>query len=280
MDNISKDMHDFGWLEEQVKAVKTNNFFVIAGPVSKSLRKRIETSPIGVPSSYKSFVIQFGHSKLYCSRQLYMVEVFASPHEVKSKDGEDLLQFGKTDESPAYFKTTDLRDDGAEIPVYEWNPEDGLHKAFPGFEKWLLESCRIARRQFKKKRWAEIIKGPEPFSHEELKIIEARRLFHWKVVGIAEDGDLLLDITNRSTMHLSFLSVGVSGKKVGKGGVYVSVADIDPGEHKVRKVSCYKRDEQPRELELFHEPDPLPETRDSYWEFRPLEDGIEWLKRH
>ena len=97
-------MSDFSWLEDQIRTVKTNNFFVVDGPVSKSLRKRIETTPLGVPSSYKSLAIQFGNAKLYCSRQRYIVEVFAAPRETKSAEEEELLQFGKTDESPGFFK--------------------------------------------------------------------------------------------------------------------------------------------------------------------------------
>ena len=264
-------MSDFSWLEDQIRTVKTNNFFVVDGPVSKSLRKRIETTPLGVPSSYKSLAIQFGNAKLYCSRQRYIVEVFAAPRETKSAEEEELLQFGKTDESPGFFKMADLRDDGAEIPVYEWNPEDGVHKAYPGFESWLVENCRIARRQFKKKRWTEIENGPRPFSEHEEAIIQARRLFKWKLVGIADDGDLLLEVSNGSTMRLPYLTVGVRGKTIGRGGKFVPVSAIQPGERKVIKVGCYKKVEPPSELELFDEPDPLPETRDSYWEFRPLE---------
>ena len=264
----SKNNRPFGWLEDQIKLVKTNNFFVVHGQASKIMKRRIETSPLGVPWRYKEFAIQFGAAKLYCSRQQYLVEVFQAPHELKTSDGDDFLQFGKTDESPAYFKVAELREDGAEIPVYEWNSEDGIHKAYSGFESWLVESCRLARRQFKKKRWEEVINGPPPFTEDEMKIIKARRLFKWRVVGIAEDGDLLLDISNESNMSLPYLSVGVSGKKIGRGGVFIPISHIQPGEHKVVKVDCYKEADPPNKVELFQKPDPLPETRDSYWEFR------------
>ena len=156
MKTKSQKENSFTWLEELIASVKTNNFFVVDGSASKLLRRAIRDSSIGVPKCYKSFVLQFGNSKLYRSRLQYLVEVFASPHPAKSEAGEDLLQFGKTDDSPAYFKVCELQNDGSEIPVYEWNPEDGLHLAYSGFEEWLIENCKIARRQFKKKRWTMI----------------------------------------------------------------------------------------------------------------------------
>lgn len=266
----SKNENSFIWLEELIASVKTNDFFVVDGPASKLLRRAIRDSSIGVPNCYKSFVLQFGNSKLFRSRLQYLVEVFASPHPAKSESGEDLLQFGKTDESPAYFKVCELQNDGSEIPVYEWNPEDGLHLAYSGFEEWLLENCKIARRQFKKKRWAEILVGPKPFSAEELRVIEARRLFKWRVVGIADDKDLLLEITNGSDIVLPYLTIHVKGKTIGRGGLFVPVSTVLPGHKQVIKKSCYKECEPPDQVELFQDGDPLPENRDGYWEFRPI----------
>jgi hypothetical protein len=75
-------------------------------------------------------------------------------------------------------------------------------------------------------------------------------------------------------MILPYLSIGVCGKmrppNTGplKGGAYLPVASIRPGETKVVEKGCYKEFIAPQDVEVFALPDPGPEDREQYWEFR------------
>ncbi len=264
-------MSDFAWLAEQIKAVKTNNFFVVDGPAKPGLKKRVQGSQLGMPDSYKQFVLQFGNAKLYRSREQYLVEVFAAPHDIEGTDGEPLWQFGKTDEGPVYFKKAESLHEGMETPVWEWSRQEGFCKAADSFAEWLFDACKLAQRQFNKKRWAEIVAGPPAFSSAEIKIIEARRHFKWSVVGIDPDGDLLFEVFNGSDQTLPYLTLGVRGKQNRiEGGTWLPVSNVAPGEKRTIKKGCYKNLLPSEQVIVFDEVDPTPETRDRYWEFKAL----------
>lgn len=44
---------------------------------------------------------------------------------------------------------------------------------------------------------------------------------------------------------------------------------IGPGETRVVEPGCYKEFVAPEDTEVFDLPDPGPEDREQYWEFRP-----------
>jgi hypothetical protein len=75
------------------------------------------------------------------------------------------------------------------------------------------------------------------FSPGEEQIIAARRKFKWRQVGFARNGDARFD---------------------------------PPGGRTIVQQDCYKDMLKPREMECFEEPDPTPETKDRYWEFKRL----------
>jgi len=102
-----------------------------------------------------------------------------------------------------------------------------------------------------------------------LQIVLARRLFSWKHVGFANDGDAIFEVRNSSTRRLPFLTVGVRGVKL-VGGAWLDVSSISPGATALVEHICYKDMMRPEEMECFSEPDPTPETRDRYWEFKRL----------
>ena len=72
-----------------------------------------------------------------------------------------------------------------------------------------MEDVELRGAQFKKKEWKDIEAGPPPFSALEIAILEARRLFRWRVVGIASNGDLQFEVHNRSNLILPYLSIGI-----------------------------------------------------------------------
>ena len=164
--------------------------------------------------------------------------------------------------------------EGSESPVFEWRHEQGVQQTADGFLDWLKAKCTWARKQYKKKEWESIEHGPQPFTEQELAIVEARKHFRWKVVGVAPNGDLRFEIYNGSHTILPYLSVGIRGKlrppKSGPldGGVWLPVSSIRRGETKIVEYDCYKQFVEPEDIEVFERPDPDPEDRDRYWEFK------------
>jgi hypothetical protein len=115
-------------------------------------------------------------------------------------------------------------------------------------------------------------KPPRPFSTREQAIVEARRLFRWRHLGFAANGDVIFEVANESAMTLPYLSIGVQGKGGTKlvGGAWLDVSGIGPGRTGRVQHPCYKEMLAPGEHEFFGTPDPTPETRDRFWEFERL----------
>jgi hypothetical protein len=125
-----------------------------------------------------------------------------------------------------------------------------------------------------------VLSGPRPFTAEERAIADARRKFRWRVVGHTPEGNLLFEVTNGSDRILPFLSMGVRGKGGTKleGGVWLRTADIQPGQTAVIEKDTYRRQLAPDEVEVFDLPDPIPEKKERYWEFKalgPASDGTD-----
>jgi hypothetical protein len=262
----------FNWLATEIATIKTSGFHVVDGRASNEPVAAILRSGLSVPPSYKEFVLQFGNARLYRRGSVFAVQVSACPTEV-DHENETLLQFGQTDLSPAYFKCALLLD-GQETPVFEWRDERGLDQVADDFGSWLCVRCEAARAAFSNAEWRGILAGPAPFTLHELRIVEARRKFQWRVAGIAANGDLRFEVYNGSNMTLPYLSIGVRGRlrppKSGplNGGVWLPVSTIHPGESRFIEKDCYKDVVDPLDIEVFAKPDPQPESRDRYWEFR------------
>lgn len=255
----------FEWLDEELATIKTRKFHLVDGPISPANGTMVESSELGVPNSYKEFVMRFGNAKLYRFGSTYALTVFAVPRDA-TVEGESLLCFGESSASAAFFNEQICHPSG-ESPVFEWTKERGLHNSAAGFEEWLKRNADLARSNFSRKRWMEIVKGPRPFSSRELKLVEARRQFRCKAVGVAANGDMLIEVQNGSEMILPYLSLGVRTPKF-NGGVWIETAEVIPGSTRIIAKDCYKDIVAPHDVELFVEPDPDPEDRDRYWEFR------------
>ncbi|MCE2751672.1 MAG: hypothetical protein LW720_07250 [Pirellula sp.] len=262
----------FEWLNEEMNRIRTRKFHQVDGPASAELRRAVESCDMPVPTSYKQFVLQFGNAELYRNGSNYYVTVFASPNDSITDSGERYLHFGRTWTSNAFFKES-LLSDGDESPVFEAFQES-FRKTADTFEDWLKTKCDSARKRFKKKEWEAIEKGPSPFTDHEQAIVEARKQFRWRVVGVAPNEDLRFEIHNGSATTLPYLSVGIRGKlrppknSPLNGGAFLPIASIRPGETKVVEFDCYKKFIAPTDTEVFALPDPGPEDREQYWEFR------------
>ncbi len=265
----------FEWLANEIDLVKTNKFFLIDGPASPEFRFVVDQMGGAMPPSYRLFVVEFGNAKLYRKSSYWQLEIYAGPRESISDNGEELMQFGRTHTSLAYFKKS-LLTKNSETPVFEWHTGQGLRKTASGFEEWLKAKCNWARKKYKQSEWKAIMQGPSPFTVEEKAILAARKQFRWRIVGISGNGDLKFEIHNGSKMVLPYLSVGIRGKHrppnqgILNGGGRLPVASIIPGETKVIEYDCYKKYIKPEDVEVFDKPEPGPEDREEYWEFKKI----------
>lgn len=265
----------FESLEQEIASIKTPKFHFVDGPLPDIKKELVRSSELAVPASYKEFVVRFGNVKLYRQGSVYQVQVFAVPQVTNSRDGEDLIQFGRSDLGLAYFKVSLLVPNG-ETPVFEWIGEPGLRRTASGIEEWITKKCKAAKKQYSKERWAGIVRGPEPFSAQEKDILEARRKYRWEKIGVADNEDIQFEVFNGSNTVLPYLAIGILGQlrpaKSGPltGGAFLPVSSILPGQSKIIEFDCYKKYVDPKDVETFAEPDPEPEDRDQYWEFKPL----------
>jgi hypothetical protein len=121
------------------------------------------------------------------------------------------------------------------------------------------------------RQWANIEKGPRAFTAREMAIVQARRMFRWRILGVTENGDIRFEIHNGSNMVLPYLTLSVRGK-TGKldGGIWLPVSTVSPGMTRIIEKSCYKEFVKAEDVQVFDAPDPEPEDRSRFWEFRPF----------
>lgn len=255
----------YEWLESEILAIKTPRFHVVDGPADDALRESIALSGAPVPVTYMEFVLKFGNAKLYrdLRRGSYRIAVFGAPRLRILDDGSRIYHLGIDDGASVYVK------DGGEltsIPIYQWEcgSED---KVADDFGEWIKQSCSMARRIFSKEAWAKIVRGPDPFSPRELKVIEARRQISWQVLGIDPEGKHIVTVANSGSQTLPLLTVGVrSLDRRLNGALQLNTREVGPGQTAVLHVSCYQGLLPPDQLELFSLPDPKPEDRMQYIE--------------
>lgn len=260
----------FEWLLSELESVKTLEFFVVDGPADDRLRGAIERSPLALPDSYKAFVLEFGNVKLYRrpASSAYWVGVLAGPTEATLPSGHVDYLIGHFDDARAYVDPPKGEWNGGELPILEWH---GGHrqKIADSFEEWLRMRCARARKSHGKREWEKIVRGPDPFSAEELAVVDARRSFRWRVVGTTADGKNVFEVTNGSDRVLPSLSLGVRSKDGRlQGGVYLRVGDVLPGQTVRIEAGCYSELRRPSEIEVFDLPDPKPWNKDEYAELR------------
>jgi hypothetical protein len=220
-----------------------------------------------IPSpSYNAFITKFGNACLYRELSYYLIRVFSKPRQQVDKKGEEFFEFGGYDSGDACFKTS-LLVEGRETPIFETRGVTGLFQTATSFGEWLESRAVKARKRYKRSEWKQILAGPLPFTEVEQDIVKARSQFKWQVVGITENGDLKFEVTNNSKRVLPFLTIGIRAPKL-LGGIWLPVATILPGRTKIIQASAYKEQADPDTIEAFDEPEPWPEDRDRYWEFR------------
>ena len=257
----------FEWLEQEISAIRTPRFHVVDGPADAKLREAVIGSGFFTPPAYREFVLKFGNAKLYrnARNNSYRVGVFAAPREGVSNDGARIYHIGFHDGARVYVK---FPSDSAHSPIYEFESGSEAEVA-NSFEEWLSASCIAARNAYGKAEWAEIPRGPKPFTAKEMEIIEARRSMRWRVLGIDADGNHIFEVMNAGRRVLATLTVGVRSKdRRLNGAIGLSVRSVSPGQTVLLHASCYKDLLPPQDVEVFPLPDPKPEDRGYYWEFK------------
>lgn len=258
----------YEWLERELREIRWRRFHLVDGHASDELRVAIEDRQMPLSPSYKQFALRFGNAKLYqlLGMGYWRIGIFAAPREVESKKtGESLLWVGMYGEVNVYFRADDLVA-GHESPVYQGG-RNGFRRVGDAFDSWLQLCADRTREKFKKPEWEKILRGPDPFTQEERSIVEARRLFRWRVVGFSESGNVRFEVTNGSRIRLPYLSVGIRAKDGSlDGGMWLPVATIAPGQTAIVEKDAYQDLLEPSNVEVYSKPDP--EERERYWEFR------------
>lgn len=255
----------FEWLQKEIAAINTPGFHVVDGPADRELRDVVMQSDLSLPPSYWEFVLTFGNAKLYLKTgsQSYRIGVFAGPKEARLNDGTRIYHIGFHDGASVYLKP---EYDLTKTSVFEFE-SDSEEKVADGFDEWLTASCSCARSSYGKEKWAEILRGPKPFTAEEMGVVEARRRIRWRVLGIDANENHIFEITNVSARRLEKLTVGVRSKdRRLNGALVLQIGHVGPGEMEIIHVGCYRGLLSPREVEVFALPDPQPQDRGRYAE--------------
>ena len=268
----------YDWLHEALKLNHNRKFHAVEGPPADDIRQLIEDA-WKMPPSYRQFVLQFGEAHFFREGGSYLLEIFRAPHQW-TIGGEEVCYIGRTDSTKTFLKPN-LDEEDIESPVYELFYQGGLQKTADSFDQWLAMKWRSRTRRFRTKANLQAaMTAAEPFTAAELAIVAARRQFVWRSLGMTEDGGIRVEITNNSTLQLPYLSIGVAGVRQGStlpasliGWCSVEVRDLQPGQSVVLEMGAYKslaRHFSSREL--VERPDPDPEDRELYCEFRTTPD--------
>ena len=257
----------YQWLEQELESVKTPKFFLVHDRLGKATDA--PTQPL--PESYQRFLNVFGKARFFRdSSGCYVMGIFDRP-ELEIIGGERYWRVGWYEERSVLLKELPPAKHG-EWPVFEQAASRRPRQMAQRFDGWLAIRWKSAKASFGPRTWKRIVAGPAPFSPEELAIVQARKLFRWRSVDIADDCTLRIEVTNESERRLPYIGLGVHGNRRGVWlGLAFPVGHIAPGhsaivEHK--GLTSFKL--APSEVELFQEPDPGPEDREFYWEFRPI----------
>lgn len=251
----------FSWLNAQIATINTPDFH-------KFQEVELTDEPVPyfkLPPHYRAFVNVFGNAQLFNEGSYYQMKILAPPRIARNPD---YLIIGFWDDETVYLHIPELQEN-QEAPVYHGYEGEEPEQVADDFLEWLLEYSEIARENFTDDEWEAIEKGPKPFSKKEQKIVEARRLYSWELLGYNDDGDTEFRITNGSDMQLPFFTLDVHARdRSVNGRIFLSVRDIAPGESGVTSRDCYKKLIPRGELIVEDAPDPRPGEQKRYWEFR------------
>lgn len=257
----------FDWLREELRTIKNRKFHLVPAPAESRPRAPQTDWPKPPPEPYRRFLAEFGAVLLYRELDYWLIRVWERPFIHVDRKRREFLEFGGYDSGRACFRTADLGRDV--VPVYETRGVSGLFITAKSFDQWIESRAKAARRRYRRSEWTEMVRGPKPFTADELEIVEARKKFEWRLLEVSSTGMMTFQVHNRSHRRLPFLTLGVRGPNL-EGGIRLNVGEIGPGESRLVEQKGYTCIAQPELQEAFGKPDPWPEDRDCYGEFREL----------
>lgn len=257
----------FNWLETELNAIKTNGFHIVEEQPLPDL-----TAYAKLPESYVEFLERFGAARLYKKHKRYRINILSSPVEKMVLDYGLFLQIGCYHSCPVYFSVDLLaQQDQGHYPIFELEDDGILDQVSDDFAEWLEMRASQIRKSYTPEEWKRILQGPEPFTQREQKIIDARHSFIWEVVEFNEKGEATIRVHNRSNETLPYLTIGVRIKNsTMESATRIDVSDLKPGEEKTVHKLIFPEEAKRNNLILEDLPDPTPEEREMYWEFRQL----------
>lgn len=274
---MATDKSTYAWLSAEIASIRTRGFHVLLPDMHIDFQ--IENGSKFSISGYSEFLREFGWAQLYRypadGSNGPLVSVYPlRESRIQNLSGKNLIEFGYKSNTSALFDLDKLHDQG-ESPVFSVRGKNA-YLEFDSFAEWLRSSCEWARHRFSKKKWEIIKNGPESFSEKERLVVEARKRFKWRHVGFANNGDAIFEVRNESDVNLPYLSIGVQGVDQSRliGGVWLDVSKINPGEVGLVVHECYKEILSPEEVEFFDKLNPIPETKERYWEFKDLKKPL------
>ncbi|WP_037586446.1 hypothetical protein [Stenoxybacter acetivorans] len=261
----------FDWFRSEIASIKSKRFHIFDKMSGSDLFYEKDGRRISIAGDYADFIAEFGWAKLFtdCHDAPKMMVYPLKEYRCHvCKDGNTYIGFGDRGCQHVCFEENSIIN-GCPHKVYVVSANDEVIEVFPGFSEWLISAYNWTKSKYSQKRWERIINGPKPFSQKDQRIVDARRLFKWKLIGFAEDGDALFEIENCSEISLPYLSIGVSDikKKILTGGVWLDVRNVKPGNKAIVRSDCYKDCIPSNQLDVFALPDPIPEKKEAYWEF-------------
>jgi hypothetical protein len=260
----------FCWLRLEIETIKSKQFHIFDQLSGNDFFYEKNGRRVSIKGDYADFLNEFGWARLFCDHNdspEVMVYPLKEYRYHACKNGKTYIGFGDRGYQHVCFDEA-LILNGYASGVYTVSQGKAI-EICSGFSEWLVSAYSWQKSKYSKKRWQRIVDGPMPFSKEEMDVVEARRLFRWKLVGFDTHGDALFEVENNSTMILPYLSIGVRDiqQKILIGGAWLNVGNIKPGNKGIVKQDCYKDQIPPEQLEVFPRPDPIPEKKEAYWEF-------------
>ena len=251
----------FNWLHDEVGLIQTSGFHDFSGPGSIDFRAFNEAS-VSPPLDYLQYAARFGASKLYRLGEGCLIGIHRTPILLQQAGGTHLIRFGHS-ETPAYFL---ISNDTGRAVIVECDEGEVLETT-EGFESWLYEKSLLTKQMYSRDEWRAIVDGPDPFTEQELQIIEERNRYFLDEPHDIEGDTLLVTVTNSSCMTLPYLTLDaldLEGKV--RSGFWADVSMIRPGQRSTIILSTEAVGFEVSEIKLSKTPQP--EQRDRYWEFR------------
>lgn len=266
----------YTWLEQELNNIKQPDFHQTG--IDELVESSVMLKGYNFPYSYTKFHEVFSGVRLFRKRGHYRIIVFAQP-KVVMLDQKKVVYIGFTEIGEhAYFRGEDLLSkDNKNVYVYEKDHDfidEGLENSTLTFADWLKARYDAERSSHSATEWNAITDGTIDFNDKEKKIIEARKHFHWEVIGRSDDGNFIFKITNLSSITLPYISIGMRSRDRSLNSkLWIPVSDLEPSCTKIIEKEVYGASINPNLLEVYELPEPNPLDKEKYWEFRIQENS-------